>query len=310
MKFTKMHGSGNDYIYINCFEEYPDNPSEMAIKWSDRHKGIGSDGLVLIMPSDTCDFRMRMFNSDGSEAQMCGNASRCVGKYVYDHNMTDKTELTLETLAGTKRLFLYPDCGKVGRVKVDMGEPVLKASEIPVSLPLDKVIHQTINLSDDACYRRSQADSRSYDSPQRLFAAAPRDSQQSAIDSQQLFITCVSMGNPHAVIFVDDVADFPVGFLGPMIEHHSLFPERTNVEFVQVLSPSHAGMRVWERGAGETQACGTGACAVLVAGVLNGLLSRKATVGLLGGDLEIEWAEDNHHVYMTGDAVSVFEGEI
>ena len=275
MKFTKMHGTGNDYIYINCFEEDVDSPAEMAVKLSDRHKGIGSDGLVLIMPSGTCDFRMRMFNSDGSESPMCGNASRCVGKYVYDRKMTDKTELTLETLSGTKKLFLYPDHGKVTNVKVDMGEPILKASEIPVDMQLEQVIRQPVIFAGDTCY-----------------------------------ITCVSMGNPHTVIFVDEVAHFPVDSLGTEIEHHHLFPERTNVEIVQILSPNHAEMRVWERGAGETQSCGTGTCAAAVAGVLNGLLNRKSTISLPGGDLAIEWSEDNNHVYMIGDTVSVFEGEI
>ena len=275
MRFTKMHGTGNDYIYINCFEEDVDNPAEMAVKVSDRHKGIGSDGLVLIMPSETCDFRMRMFNSDGSESPMCGNASRCVGKYVYDRKMTDKTELTLETLAGAKKLFLYPEHGKVTNVKVDMGEPILKASEIPVDMQLEQVIHQPVSFTGDTCY-----------------------------------ITCVSMGNPHTVIFVDDVAHFPVHPRGTEIEHHRMFPERINVEFVQIHAPNHAEMRVWERGTGETQSCGTGACAAAVAGVLNGLLNRKSTINLPGGDLEIEWNVNNNHVYMTGDTVSVFEGEI
>lgn len=276
MKFTKMHGTGNDYIYINCFEEHIENPAEMAVKWSDRHKGIGSDGLVLIMPSETCDFRMRMFNSDGSEAQMCGNASRCVGKYVYDCQLTDKTELTLETLAGTKKLFLYPDdYGKVTRIKVDMGEPVLKSSGIPVKLPIEQVIGQPVIFT-----------------------------------GKTYHITCVSMGNPHTVIFTDDTEHFPVASLGMKIENHSLFPERTNVEFVRIFSPYHAQMRVWERGTGETQACGTGACAALVAGVLNEVLNRKATISLPGGDLEIEWDVDDNHVYMTGEAVTVFHGEV
>jgi diaminopimelate epimerase len=269
-----MHGTGNDYVYINCFEERIEHPEELAIRVSDRHKGIGSDGLVLIMPSAVCDFRMRMFNADGSEAQMCGNASRCVGKYVYEYGLTNKTELTLETLAGVKRLFLFPVSGKVDKVCVDMGEPALKAAAIPVSLAIEQVVDYPVQFP-----------------------------------SRQWNITCVSMGNPHAVIFIGDMDDFPAKY-GAEIEHYPLFPEKTNVEFVQCLSPTHLRMRVWERGSGETQACGTGACATLVAAVLNGKAQRQATVSLLGGDLFIEWRESDNHVYMTGNAVSVFCGEI
>jgi diaminopimelate epimerase len=270
-----MHGAGNDYVYINCFEEQVEHPEELAIHVSDRHKGIGADGLVLMMPSSACDVRMRIFNADGSEAQMCGNASRCVGKYVYEHGLTSKTELTLETLAGVKRLLLFPDSGKVHKVCVDMGEPVLKATDIPVNLPMEQVVDCPVQFP-----------------------------------TQQWNITCVSMGNPHAVIFVDgDVNGFPLRY-GAEIELHPLFPQRTNVEFVQSLTPTHLRMRVWERGSGETQACGTGACAALVAAVLNGKAQRQAEISLLGGNLNIEWRESNNRVYMTGDAVSVFSGEI
>jgi diaminopimelate epimerase len=276
MKFTKMHGAGNDYVYVNCFEEKIAYPEKIAIYVSDRHKGIGSDGLVLIMPSETCDFRMRMFNSDGSEAQMCGNASRCVGKYVYDNGLTTKTELSLETKAGVKYLQLFPVDGKIQKVRVDMGEPILKSWEVPVRSDQEILIGHPVNFN-----------------------------------PEHYAITCVSMGNPHAIIFIDeDVKGFPLEGIGRKVENHSLFPERTNVEFVNVLTPVHATMRVWERGAGETQACGTGACAVLVAGVLNSKLDRKAVLSLPGGDLEIEWNEKDNHVYMTGGAVTVFKGEI
>jgi diaminopimelate epimerase len=272
-KFVKMHGAGNDYVYINCFEQKTDNPQELAIKVSDRHKGIGSDGLVLIMPSETCDFRMRMFNLDGSEAQMCGNASRCIAKFVYNYGLTTKKDITLETLAGVKRLQILTDnSGNVDKVRVDMGEPVLNAKNIPVNLSSDKVINHQLSVGDEEYY-----------------------------------ITCVSMGNPHAVIYVDDVASLDI-YKGKLIENHPFFPEKTNVEYIEKLSSSHLKMRVWERGSGETQACGTGACASLVASVLNGVSDRKATISLLGGDLEVEWRESDNHVYMTGDAVIVYEG--
>ena len=275
MKFTKMHGSGNDYVYVDCFEEQIDNPHELSIRVSDRHKGIGSDGLVLIMPSDSCDFRMRMFNADGSEAQMCGNASRCVGKYVYEKGLTTKTELTLEVLSGTKRLQLFPENGKVHKVRVDMGEPELRTSAIPVMLPTDRVVDCKVQ-----------------------FLSGAQN------------ITCVSMGNPHAVIFTDGIDNLLLADVGAEIGTHAIFPEHTNVEFVECLTPKHLRMRVWERGSGETQACGTGACAALVAAVLNGKSQRQVTLSLLGGNLEIEWRESNNRVYMTGDAVTVFSGEL
>ncbi|MDR2040381.1 MAG: diaminopimelate epimerase [Bacteroidales bacterium] len=275
MKFTKMQGSGNDYIYVDCSREQISRPEEFAVRYSDRHKGIGSDGLVLIMPSEICDFRMRMFNSDGSEAQMCGNASRCVGKYVYEHGMTGKTHLTLETLSGIKQLWLFPENGEITKVCVDMGEPVLRSTGIPVALPEEQIIATPVYFP-----------------------------------SGSHLITCVSMGNPHTVIFENNIDYFPLRRIGSEIECYPIFPERTNVEFVKCISSTHLKMRVWERGAGETQACGTGACAALVAAVLNGKAERKATISLLGGDLEIEWRESDNHVYMTGDAITVFHGEI
>ncbi|MDR3340643.1 MAG: diaminopimelate epimerase [Candidatus Symbiothrix sp.] len=274
MKFTKMHGAGNDYVYIDCFREKVENPAELAITVSDRHKGIGSDGLILIMPSDTCDFRMRMFNADGSEAQMCGNGSRCVGKFVYDKAYTNKKQITLETLAGVKVLELFPVNGKVEQVKVDMGTPALSVKAIPVVWNEAQLIDKTIDF-----------------------------------EPEKYAITCVSMGNPHAVIFTEGIDKLDLEKIGKKIENHPMFPERVNVEFVEILSPTHAKMRVWERGSGETLACGTGACAVEVAAVLNNKLERKATISLLGGDLELEWDKDNKHVYMTGEAVTVFEGE-
>ncbi|WP_286846855.1 diaminopimelate epimerase [Proteiniphilum sp. UBA5463] len=277
MKFTKMHGTGNDYIYINGFVENIKNPSELSLKLSDRHKGVGSDGLVVILPSEDCDFKMRMFNSDGSESEMCGNASRCVGKYVYEKGMTNKTGITLETLAGVKVLKLWLNEEKrVEKVTVDMGAPVLDASSIPTAFSQSPVVKSPLPVSDDATYE----------------------------------VTCLSMGNPHAVLFMDKIDELDLSEIGPVIEHAPYFPNRTNTEFVEVVSDRWLKMRVWERGAGETLACGTGACAAVVAAVLNGLAGRKATVQLRGGDLEIEWNEEDNRVYLTGDAVTVFEGEI
>ena len=274
MKFTKMQGAGNDYVYVNGFVEQIEDPATLATAISNRHFGIGSDGLVLILPSETCDFRMRMFNSDGSESEMCGNATRCIGKFVYDKGLTDKTELTLETLAGVKHLTLNIENGKVNSVRVDMGEPILTPKLIPINLDETSVINYPI-----------------------------------ALESRKVNITAVSMGNPHAVIFMDSLEELDIQKSGPKVEHHPLFPRRTNTEFAQVISPTHIKMRVWERGAGETLACGTGACATAVAAVLNGKTERKVTLELLGGNLEIEWSEADNHVYMTGPAVTVFEGE-
>lgn len=276
MKFTKMHGLGNDYIYVNCFEERVENPGELAKLLSDRHFGVGSDGLVLILPSETADFRMRMFNSDGSEAEMCGNAIRCVGKFVYDNKMTEKKVISIETLAGIKVLEMTAgEKGRISLVRVDMGEPVLYPKDIPVNSGLDRFINQPVKVLD-----------------------------------KEYKVTCVSMGNPHAVTYVDDVKNFPLETVGPAMECHPLFPRKINAEFVEVKDKTHLKMRVWERGAGETLACGTGACAVLVASVLNGLSERKAEIELLGGTLIIEWNEKDNHVYKTGPATTVFTGSI
>jgi diaminopimelate epimerase len=276
MKFTKMHGIGNDYVYINCFEEKVEKPEELVKFISNRHFGVGSDGLVLILPSSEADFRMRMFNPDGSEAQMCGNAIRCVGKYVYDNSMTNKKTLSIETLAGIKVLELITDKNnKVAMAKVDMGEPILNARDIPVDSDIGLFVNQPL---------------------QDL--------------GKEYRVTCVSMGNPHAVIYVENVSGFPVEKVGPEIEKHPLFPERINAEFVEVINAKRLKMRVWERGTGETMACGTGACAVLVASSLTGVSERKATVELLGGNLDIEWNESNNRVYMTGPAALVFTGEL
>ena len=275
LKFAKMQGLGNDYIYVNCMDSCPENPSELAKCLSDRHFGIGSDGLILIMPSKVADFRMRMFNSDGSEAEMCGNGSRCVGKFVYDHRLTDKKEITLETLAGIKILEFTVNDGKVSLVRIDMGEPVLAPADIPVKSSKERFVSEPVTIKD------------------RTFN-----------------VTCVSMGNPHAVSYVDNVESFPLEVYGPLMEVDELYPRRVNSEFVEVLDRKTLKMRVWERGAGETLACGTGACAVAVASILNGLCERSVTVRLLGGDLMIEWNEQDNHVYMTGPAVTVFNGEV
>lgn len=276
MKFTKMHGTGNDYIYINCFKEKVENPSELSKKLSHRHFGIGGDGIVLIMPSDKADFRMRIFNADGSEAMMCGNASRCIGKYVYDYGLTDKTEVTLETNSGIKHLSLSVVDGKVSEVTVDMGKAILKPREIPIDADGDTYINQPITVA-----------------------------------GKNLRVTCVSMGNPHAVYFVDDVDAVPLEQYGAKFENHPLFPDRVNSEFIKVIDKNTLQMRVWERGSGETFACGTGACASAVAAVLNGYcdIDSEVTVHLKGGDLKITYQKDGT-VIMKGAAVKVFDGEI
>lgn len=275
LKFTKMQGAGNDYIYVNGFDQIIENPSELAIRLSNRNFGIGSDGLVFILPSDTCDFRMQMFNSDGSEAEMCGNASRCVGKWVYDNKLTTKKEISLETKAGTKYISLL-EGNEVSRlIRVDMGEPILEPTSIPVNFDVNPVLNQPIT-----------------------------------VDNKEWRVSCVSMGNPHAVLFLDEIYDLQLPIIGPKFETHPLFPKKINTEFIQVIDRANMNMRVWERGAGETLACGTGACAVAVAAILNGYCDRKVTINLLGGKLEIEWDETNNHVYMTGEAVTVFNGEI
>ena len=273
MRFTKMQGCGNDYIYINCFEEKVENPEKLAIAMSERHFGVGSDGLVLIMPSETGDFRMRMFNLDGSEGKMCGNASRCVGKYVYERGLTDKTLVALETLGGMKYLDLHVEDGIVKSVTVDMGEPILEAAQIPVVSDKDQVIAETVQLLD-----------------------------------KEFDFTCVSMGNPHAVAFIDNVKDFPLETYGKVSESHPMYPEQVNTEFVEVINEGYVKMRVWERGSGETWACGTGASAVAVACALNGKTGRKVDVELVGGTLTIEWKEEDNHVYMTGPAEFSFDG--
>ena len=274
MKFTKLHGCGNGYIYVNLFEEKLENPAEMAIKVSDYHFGIGSDGLITIGPSEIADFTMHIYNADGSEAEMCGNGVRCVGKYVYDNGLTDKKTVRVETGAGIMVLELNVEDGKVATVRVDMGEPIFEPSQIPVIAEGNPVLMEPIMVGD-----------------------------------KEWKMTCVSMGNPHAVVFVDDVKDFPLETYGPLFENHERFPKRTNTEFVQVVSPTEAYMRVWERGSAETWACGTGTCATVVACILNGLTERKVLVHLLGGDLVIEWDEKTNHVFMTGPATEVFSGE-
>ncbi|MGL5786438.1 MAG: diaminopimelate epimerase [Bacteroidales bacterium] len=273
LQFTKMQGAGNDYIYIDGFKEKVTDYRKAAIKLSDRHYGIGSDGLVVILPSESCDFRMRMFNADGSESEMCGNASRCVARYVYEKGLTDKTSITLETGAGTIILNLNLKNNLVEDVTVDMGEPVLTPSLIPVVSEKDIILNEEIELAD------------------RIWR-----------------MTCVSMGNPHTVLFTSNIKDLNLPVIGPLFENHILFPKRINTEFVEIIDSTTLNMRVWERGAGETLACGTGACAVLVASVLNGYTKREVTIHLIGGDLTIRWDETDNHVYMTGPAEFVFDG--
>lgn len=274
MKFTKMHGAGNDYIYVDCFaESAPRDISRLAVAVSDRHMGIGGDGLILICPSEVADARMRMFNADGSESEMCGNGVRCVAKYVYDHGIARKESLQIETGRGVLTLDLEVSHGKVSRVRVNMGAPILEGAQIPTTIPGNPPIRQKLS-------------------------AAGRDFE----------VTCVSMGNPHCVTFVERLSDDWVLRVGPEVERHSAFPRRVNAEFVEVVSPREIRMRVWERGSGETQACGTGACASAVAGVLAGLTERRVLAHLPGGDLELEWAESGD-VYLTGPAVEVFSGD-
>lgn len=274
MKFTKMHGAGNDYVYINGFEEQVDDPAELARKLSNRNFGVGSDGMILILPSQEADVKMRMFNADGSEAEMCGNGVRCVAKYAYDHGLVDQEEIRVETGAGILTLQLFPgENGKVARVRVNMGNPALTRGEIPMTGTVDEPAQ---NL-------KIEAGDKTFDA------------------------TCVSMGNPHCVIFVDDVAEFPLEHYGRLIENHHWFPNRINVEFVQVISRAEVIQRTWERGAGETLACGTGASAVTVAGVLTGRTDRKIVNHLRGGDLELEWSEEGP-VFKTGPAEEVFTG--
>ena len=275
MKFTKMHGIGNDYVYVNCFKETVEHPSEMAIKVSDRHFGIGSDGLILIKPSEVADGKMEMYNADGSQGAMCGNGIRCVAKYMYDYGITDKTSISVETKSGIKYLDLTIKDGKVDTVKVNMGTPILKAADIPVRSEKEQVIDEPV-----------------------------------MVDGKEWKITCVSMGNPHAITYIDDVKNLEIEKIGPKFENHEIFPDRVNTEFVHVIDRNTVEMRVWERGSGETLACGTGACAVAVSSILNGLTEEEVTVKLLGGDLKIFWDRTENKVYMTGSATTVFDGEI
>ena len=276
MKFTKMHGCGNDYVYVDCTKQMIENPSEVSKYVSHRHFGIGSDGLILICPSEVADFKMVMYNADGSEGAMCGNGIRCVAKFVYDKGLTDKKNLSIETKSGIKELELTVEDGKVSLVKVNMGAPILTAKDIPVDVDTEKCIDADIN-----------------------------------VDGKDYKITCVSMGNPHAVTFIEeDVKKFPVENIGPKFENHPMFPDRVNTEFVQVLNRHEVNMRVWERGSGETFACGTGTCATVVACVLNGLTDDEVTVHLLGGDIFVKYDRQNNTVWMTGPAAIAFEGTI
>ncbi|MFR5485754.1 MULTISPECIES: diaminopimelate epimerase [unclassified Eubacterium (in: firmicutes)] len=274
MKFTKMEGCGNDYVYVNGFEEKIDNPNEVAIAVSDRHFGIGSDGLIIINPSEVADFKMCMYNADGSEGKMCGNGIRCVAKYVYDFNLTDKDVITVETLSGIKTLKLNVENGKVKTVRVNMGAPILECDKVPVKYDDEKMINKPVK-----------------------------------VDGKTFNITCVSMGNPHAVTFINDTDNLEIEKIGPKFENNEIFPDKVNTEFIQIIDKKTVKMRVWERGSGETFACGTGACASVVASVLNRLTENKVTVKLLGGELEIEYNQDENTVYMTGPARVVFTGE-
>lgn len=275
IKFTKMHGLGNDYVYIDAIDQKIENESSLAKFVSNRHFGIGSDGLILICKSEIADFKMRMFNSDGSEAEMCGNGIRCVGKFVYDKGLTNKTTVKIETLAGIKTLILNTKDGKVETARVDMGEPILEAEKIPV-ISTEKPVK---NLELEA-------------------------------ENKKFKFTCVSMGNPHAITIVENTKEFDVEKYGKVLEIDKAFPKKANIEFAQIIDRQNINMRVWERGAGETLACGTGACATAVACNLNGLTDRKVNIELLGGTLNIEWNETDNHVYMTGPAVTVFDGEL
>lgn len=282
IKFTKMEGLGNDYVYVDCTKQDIKQAKDLAKFVSNRHFGIGSDGLILIKKSSIADFRMQMFNSDGSEAEMCGNGIRCVGKFVYDKGLTTKTTVTVETLAGIKELKLNVEEGKVKTVKVDMGEPILESKEIPakdgkIFKSKDNIEFYKVNVG---------------------------------IEESLKELTCVSMGNPHAIDFISNTNELEIEKCGPIIEKDEHFPRKVNVEFIEIVNKNYAKMRVWERGAGETLACGTGACASVVASYLNGYTDRKVTVELLGGNLEIEWNEEDNHIYMTGPATIVFDGEL
>lgn len=274
LNFTKMHGAGNDYVYVDCFQ-YPmlDHPSDVAVLVSDRNKGIGGDGLILIAPSDVADARMEMYNADGSRAEMCGNGIRCVAKYVFDHKIKNDSHLKIETDNGVLELELTTVDDKVTHVKVDLGEPILNGTKIPTTFDMNPVVDQMITAG-----------------------------------GREFLATCVSMGNPHCVVYVDQLSDELVHTYGPMLENDSHFPNRVNIEFIEIVSDELVKQRTWERGSGETQACGTGAGAVCVAGVLSGRTKRNVNIQLLGGDLELEWRESDNHVYKKGPAVEVFNG--
>lgn len=275
MKFTKMEGIGNDYVYVNCFQEKVEDPRRVAVKVSDRHYGIGSDGLILIKSSDVADFCMDMYNADGSQSEMCGNGIRCVAKYVYDYGLTDQTSISVETLAGIKYLDLKVEDGKVAMVTVNMGQPELIPAKIPVKSDKDILVNEPVTVG-----------------------------------GREYKMTCVSMGNPHCIVFVEDTEGFPLEEIGPQFENHAIFPNRVNAEFIQILDRKTVNMRVWERGSGETLACGTGACASAVACILNDLTDEEITLHLLGGDLLVRWDREKNVVYMTGPVTVVFDGEI
>ena len=278
MKFTKMHGCGNDYVYVNGFEEHiPDEKkSELAIRLSNRNFGIGSDGLIFINPGKIAEFEMEMYNADGSRSEMCGNGIRCVGKYIYDHGLSDKTQISVESAGAVKYLTLFKgEDGKIEKVRVNMGSPILESKLVPVISDNEKVIDESINVC-----------------------------------ANEYKMTCVSMGNPHAVVFMEDVENLDIDAIGPYFENHERFPKRTNTEFVRIIDRNHVFMRVWERGTGETLACGTGCCATAVACVLNNLTDERVNVKVLGGNIEIEWDRKENVVYMTGPATVSFEGDI
>lgn len=275
MKFTKMHGCGNDYVYVNGFVEKIEDKPAFVRMVSDRHFGVGGDGAIFINPSEEADFEMEMYNADGTRAEMCGNGIRCVGKYVYDKGLTDKTQVSIASFGKVKYLDLNVENGAVSTVRVNMGAPILTAKEVPVISSMEQSVDEPV-----------------------------------VVNGKEYRMTCVSMGNPHAVVFMDHVADLDIAAVGPSFENHEVFPNRTNTEFVEVVDRNHVNMRVWERGTGETLACGTGCCATVVACVLNGLTENKVMVKVLGGEIEIEWDREENLVYMTGPAATVFEGEI
>ncbi len=314
MKFTKMHGIGNDYVYVNCFRETVENSGRLAERISDRHFGVGSDGLILIKPSAVADFEMEMYNADGSLGAMCGNGIRCVAKYVYDYGLTDKTRISVATGSGIKVLDLTVENGKVALVRVDMGAPVLEPERIPVDVEqlADRAAEQTV--------RQKAGGAAEQTARQEAGSAAEQTARQETdgaviggtlrVDGAAYTVTCVSMGNPHCVVCVDDVDGLAIEQIGPSFECHPAFPDRVNTEFIRVLDRRTVQMRVWERGSGETWACGTGACAVAVACILNGWTEDEVTVKLRGGDLQIHWDRQQNTVFMTGPAATVFDGEM